>query len=88
MTDAIQLIIIFVGVPIAGILGIRQAGGFDGISEGLAGLELAVETEAYFSPLGAGIGLVLAAVIPTIMYTLIGQDFYQRLFAAKFCRQG
>ncbi len=83
MTDAIQLLIIFVGVPIAGILGLSEAGGFDGVREGIAGLELMVETDAYFSPLGAGIGLVLAATIPTIMYTLIGQDFYQRLFAAK-----
>jgi SSS family solute:Na+ symporter len=26
---------------------------------------------------------VLAAIVPTMMYTLIGQDFYQRLFAAR-----
>ncbi len=83
MTDAIQLLIIFVGVPIAGILGIQEAGGFEGVREGIAGLELAVETDAFFDPMGAGIGLVLGATVPTILYTLIGQDFYQRLFAAK-----
>lgn len=83
LTDAIQLLIIFIGIPIAGIMGVREAGGFAGIREGIAPLELEVTAEAFFSPLGAGIGLVLLAVIPTIMYTLIGQDFYQRLFAAK-----
>ncbi len=83
LTDAIQLLIIFIGVPIAGVLGIQSAGGFAGIRENIAGLQMEVTTEAFFSPLGAGIGLVLMAIIPTIMYTLIGQDFYQRLFAAK-----
>ncbi len=83
LTDAIQLLIILIGVPIAGIMGLREAGGFAGIRENIGPLEMEVATEAFFSPVGAGIGLVLLAVIPTIMYTLIGQDFYQRLFAAK-----
>ena len=83
LTDAIQLLIIFIGVPIAGILGIQSAGGFAGVRENIAGLQMEVAGDAFFSPLGAGLGLVLLAIIPTIMYTLIGQDFYQRLFAAK-----
>jgi solute:Na+ symporter, SSS family len=86
LTDALQLGIIFVGVPIAAVLGVREAGGFDGIREGVAGLELEVTTQGYFEPLGAGGVLVLAAVVPTVMYTLIGQDFYQRLFASRDAR--
>lgn len=83
LTDAVQLVIIFIGVPIAGILGIQEAGGFEGVRQNIEGLELAVAPGAFFDPIGAGIGLLLGATIPTIMYTLIGQDFYQRLFAAK-----
>ena len=83
LTDAFQLIIIFIGVPAAGIMGVMEAGGFAGIREGIIGLELGMTADAYFNPLGAGTAMVIAAILPTIMYTLIGQDFYQRLFAAK-----
>ncbi|SDL50836.1 sodium:solute symporter family protein [Halarsenatibacter silvermanii] len=83
LTDALQLVIIFIGVPAAGIAGIMEAGGFSGVREGVAALELGMTADAYFHPLGAGAAMVLAAIVPTIMYTLIGQDFYQRLFAAK-----
>ncbi|HSH27246.1 MAG TPA: sodium:solute symporter family protein [Wenzhouxiangella sp.] len=83
LTDAVQLAIIFIGVPIAAFMALGEVGGFAGIRAGIEGLELAVSTQAYFSPLGAGLGLVLTAIVPTMMYTLIGQDFYQRLFAAR-----
>lgn len=83
LTDAVQLAIVFIGVPLAAIMAFGEAGGLEGIRAGIQGLELAVSTDAYFSPLGAGLGLVLAAIVPTMMYTLIGQDFYQRLFAAR-----
>lgn len=83
LTDAVQLAIVFIGVPVAAFMAVGEAGGIDGIRAGIEELELAVSSEAFFSPLGAGLGLVLAAVVPTMMYTLIGQDFYQRLFAAR-----
>lgn len=95
LTDAVQLVIIFVGIPVAAIMGLQAVGGFDGIRESLiaTGLEPAgsngldaaavMAVDAYFHPLGAGGALVLAAILPAIMYTLIGQDFYQRLFAAR-----
>jgi len=83
LTDAFQLLIIFIGVPVAGVMGVMEAGGFEGIREGIAGLELGMTADAYFQPLGAGTAMVIAAILPTIMYTLIGQDFYQRLFAAR-----
>jgi solute:Na+ symporter, SSS family len=83
LTDAVQLLIIFIGVPLAAVLGLREAGGFAGIRASLAGAELDVTTQAFFHPLGAGTVLVIATILPTMMYTLIGQDFYQRLFAAR-----
>jgi SSS family solute:Na+ symporter len=83
LTDAVQLAIIFVGVPVAAVLALGEAGGFDGIRAAVAAQSLEIGADRYFSPLGAGVGLVLAAIVPTMMYTLIGQDFYQRLFAAR-----
>ena len=83
LTDAFQLLIIFIGIPVAGVMGVMEAGGLEGIREGIAGLELGMTADAYFQPLGAGTAMVIAAILPTIMYTLIGQDFYQRLFAAR-----
>jgi solute:Na+ symporter, SSS family len=88
LTDAVQLAIIFIGIPVAAIFGLREAGGFEGIRAALElaaleGAELEVSPSAFFEPLGAGSVLVLAAIVPTVMYTLIGQDFYQRLFAAR-----
>jgi len=83
LTDAVQLAIIFVGVPIAALLAVGEAGGFEGIRVAIDAQSMEIGTDRYFSPFGAGVGLVLAAIVPTMMYTLIGQDFYQRLFAAR-----
>ncbi|RFF28995.1 MULTISPECIES: sodium:solute symporter [unclassified Wenzhouxiangella] len=83
LTDAVQLGIVFIGVPVAAFMALGEAGGIVGMRTGIEGLEVAISRDAYFSPLGAGLGLVLAAIVPTMMYTLIGQDFYQRLFAAR-----
>ena len=83
LTDAVQLAIIFVGVPIAAVLALGEAGGFEGIRIAIEAQSTQMTADRYFSPLGAGLGLVLAAIVPTMMYTLIGQDFYQRLFAAR-----
>jgi len=83
LTDAVQLAIIFIGVPLAAFAALGEVGGFEALRAGIEQREMAVTTGQFFNPLGAGMGLVLAAVIPTMMYTLIGQDFYQRLFAAR-----
>ena len=100
LTDAVQLAIIFVGIPVAAVMGLQSAGGFEGIRETLAATGLdsgtataaattgsgsgpGIDPDAYFHPLGAGGAMVVAAILPAIMYTLIGQDFYQRLFAAR-----
>lgn len=83
LTDAVQLAIVFIGVPLAAIMALGEIGGLDGIRAGIESLEPVESADRFFSPLGAGLGLVLAAIVPTMMYTLIGQDFYQRLFAAR-----
>jgi len=82
ITDFIQVIIAGVGVIIAAALVLGKAGG-------LAGLEIMIQQTpggcdpGYFSLFGMARTTVIWILVPTIMYTLIGQDFYQRLFAAK-----
>jgi SSS family solute:Na+ symporter len=38
------------------------------------------------NPAGEGVSFIAWLLIPTVMYTLIGQDFYQRLFATRDAR--
>ena len=59
---------------------LTQSGGIAGLSALL--VEKGVEPN-YFSFWGLGTSSIMWLLLPTIMYTLIGQDFYQRLFAAK-----
>ncbi len=83
MTDALQIIIIFIGLPISALLGMQAVGGWEGMQQAVAGMDLEVSTEAYFSLTGIGVPAMIGIVTPVIMYDLIGQDFYQRLFSAK-----
>ena len=82
LTDFLQVIIAGVGVVLASALVLGESGGFSGMREMIETSRGAVET-GYFSLLGMGGRSILWLLLPTVMYTLIGQDFYQRLFAAK-----
>jgi len=83
ITDAIQLIIAAFGVVLGAILVLGKAGGITNLSAML--IEKGVES-SYFSFWGLGTSSIMWLLLPTVMYTLIGQDFYQRLFAAKDAR--
>ncbi len=83
LTDGIQIIIIFIGLPIAAILGVQNAGGWAAMQQTIATLPVPGGVDAFFSPIGRGVPVMLGIIIPVIMYDLIGQDFYQRLFSAK-----
>ena len=82
LTDAAQIMIVVIGVPIASLLGLRAAGGFEGLRV-FAQISGDVVASDYFSPVGMGVGAMLGIITPVIMYDLIGQDFYQRLFSAR-----
>jgi len=82
ITDFVQVIIAGVGVVVASALVLGDAGGFAGLREMIASSRGVVET-GYFNIFGMGGTTILWLLLPTVMYTLIGQDFYQRLFAAK-----
>ena len=83
LTDSIQLIIILIGLPIVAILGVQQAGGWAAMQQTLAAMPMEAGSDAYLSFMGRGIPVMLGVITPIIMYDLIGQDFYQRLFSAK-----
>lgn len=80
ISDVVQIAIAGVGIVIAGFVVIHRAselGGLEAVLEGKG------TGEEYFQITGTGPSLILWLLIPTVMYTLIGQDFYQRLFAAR-----
>jgi len=80
ITDSIQLILATIGVVLAAVVVLTKSGGFAGLNEIL--LQKGVG-EQYFSMWGLGTASIMWLLLPTVMYTLIGQDFYQRLFAAR-----
>jgi SSS family solute:Na+ symporter len=80
ISDVVQLTIGAVGVLIAAVVAagrVRAAGGFEHL------LEASGTSAGFFEPFGAGPSFILWLLVPTVMYTLIGQDFYQRLFATR-----
>ncbi|MFA4718865.1 sodium:solute symporter family protein [Pyrococcus kukulkanii] len=84
LTDFVQIILGSIGVLIAVILGLNKIGGFEGLKVALSELPNLPQTpEKYFNFMSLGPSLLALTLIATVMYTLIGQDFYQRLFAAK-----
>ena len=92
VTDLVQILIGGAGMVLACVLVLQktmeQGGLLTLLRERLSEGELALN----FTRLGGdGFGFVLWLSVPTVMYTLVGQDFYQRLFAArdsKVARQG
>jgi len=83
LSDIIQLTIASAGVLVAGTVVVLKTGAAGGFDTLLADKGI---TTGYFNPVGEGPSFVLWLLLPTVMYTLIGQDFYQRLFAARSAR--
>jgi len=80
ISDVVQLAIGAVGLAVAAIVvsvRVSAMGGFESL------LAAGGVPDSYFRPFGDGASFVLWLLVPTVMYTLIGQDFYQRLFATK-----
>ncbi len=80
ISDVVQIVVAGVGIVIAGFVVISRASELGGLEAILANKGAG---EEYFQLGGAGPSLILWLLLPTVMYTLIGQDFYQRLFAAR-----
>src|SRR5690554_2619665 len=82
ITDFIQVIIAGVGIVVAAALVLGNTGGYAGIQDAILTNHAEFGSE-YFSLFGMAGRTIIWILLPTVMYTLIGQDFYQRLFAAK-----
>jgi len=84
LTDLVQILIGSGGVLLATGIALSVAGGIGGIISKLEKLaDLPQPTSMYLNVGSPGASVILLTLIATVMYTLIGQDFYQRLFAAK-----
>ena len=83
LTDSIQIIIIFIGLPLVAFMGVNAAGGWSAMRATIASMEVSGGVDSFFSITGIGLPVMIGIILPVIMYDLIGQDFYQRLFSAK-----
>ncbi len=80
ISDVVQIVVAGAGIVLAGFVVVSHAAERGGLEAVLA--EKGVGEE-YFQLTGIGPSLIVWLLLPTVMYTLIGQDFYQRLFAAR-----
>ncbi|KUK13202.1 MAG: Na+/proline symporter, partial [bacterium 42_11] len=80
ITDFFQLALATVGVIIGTVIVLVKTGGFAGLSAALSSKGV---DPSFFSFWGMGTASIMWLLLPTVMYTLIGQDFYQRLLATK-----
>lgn len=83
MTDCFQIILVIIGVIWIFFTALGNHGGFDGINASLA--EMASTLPEGFNVFMNGSKATTLAwmILPGIMYVIIGQDIYQRLFACK-----
>ncbi|RLG76154.1 MAG: sodium:solute symporter family protein, partial [Thermoprotei archaeon] len=84
LTDFIQITIGSIGVLAAFIVSLHMIGGFGELIESLGRVSTSMNLGVnYMDPLSPGLTLIALSLVATTMYTLIGQDFYQRLLAAR-----
>lgn len=83
MTDGFQIILVIIGVIWVTVVALGDVGGFAGLNSSLAAMtnELPADYNVFMTPAHAK--TLLWMILPGFMYTMIGQDIYQRLFACK-----
>lgn len=83
LTDVVQLVVIFIGVPLTTVIGMAKIGGWSGMAAKLSAMDVPGGLDTYLSPTGIGLAAMASIALPMIAYEIIGQDFYQRLLSAK-----
>lgn len=83
VTDGFQIILVMIGVVWGTVVALGDVGGFAGLNSSLAAMtnELPADYNVFMTPAHAK--TLLWMILPGFMYTMIGQDIYQRLFACK-----
>lgn len=79
ITDAIQFVVIVVGLIIVAVIAVGAAGGLGVISETF----VADGIDQPFNPLNQGWSFLLGAALPVVVHKLVGQDVMQRVFSAR-----
>ena len=81
LTDFIQIIIAGVGCIAAALIVISNTGGWEATAAMINNVN---PPETFFNLFGSdGVSFILWLTLPLILYTFIGQDVYQRIFASK-----
>ncbi|MFY9140711.1 MAG: sodium:solute symporter family protein [Thermacetogeniaceae bacterium] len=80
LTDFVQVSIAAIGAIIAAVVALSKTGGYQSLVGAVTAQGVG---EGFFTLSGGDFSLVMWLALPMMMYTLIGQDVYQRLFAAK-----
>lgn len=79
VTDAIQFVVIVIGLLLVTVIAVSAAGGFSAISEEFTSAGI----EQPFNPLNQGWSFFLGAAVPVIVHKNVGQDIFQRVFSAN-----
>ncbi len=83
MTDCFQIILVIVGVLWVFFAALGSHGGFSGITASLNGMTATLPQNYNVFMNGDKASLLTWLMLPAVMYLLIGQDMYQRLFACR-----
>lgn len=78
ITDCFQILVVIIGVTWVFVLAFADYGGFSGIASALD--KIGDLPQSYSAVPSVGIAWL---VLPFLMYVMIGQDGYQRLFACR-----
>lgn len=78
LTDTVQFTLMCITLGVAGILGVKAAGGFEGMRDALP--------PSFFEPTGTYPVWVLLVFAASALSALVEPAFYQRIFAAKSYR--
>lgn len=85
VTDCVQIILVILGIIAATIISVNHVGGLGTLFSTLNSQAASLPDgfTKWFGTSDQGISYILYMIIPPIMYALIGQDLYQRLFACN-----
>jgi len=83
VTDGLQIILVIIGVIWITVAALGDIGGFGGLNTALASMESTLPQDYNVFMNGDKFKSLMWMILPGFMYTMIGQDIYQRLFACK-----
>lgn len=83
VTDGFQIILVIIGVVWVTIAALGDIGGFSGLNASLKSIESTLPADYNVFMNADHFKSLMWMLLPGFMYTMIGQDIYQRLFACK-----